>query len=125
MIDIDRFTHTLDELTGALPAEVFKGLNLGVGVVDRAKRGHDTPGGAPVYILGEYHVHPVMGRGVVLYYGSFLRVFPHLDGEASWRREIDRVLKHELTHHLESQAGDRDLAIADAMQMMKNRRDEP
>jgi hypothetical protein len=119
MIDIDTFTRLLEEQTAQLPQEIYAGLNLGIGVVEHAKRNPTLP---HLFILGEYHRHGVMGRGIVLYYGSFVQVYGALPVEAL-RREIDRVLKHELTHHLESQAGERDLEIEDAQKMNQLRRD--
>lgn len=119
MIDIDRFTAILDEQAALLPEAVFRSLNLGIGVADRHKRNRQSPPDRPLYILGEYHVHPVMGRGIVLYYGSFVHVYPNMNDEAAARQEIDRVLKHELTHHLEHQAGSRALEIADAQRLRR------
>lgn len=101
MIDLDRFTLVLGEQAALIPPQVFEGLNLGIGVAPHAKRNPDMP---HVFILGEYRAHGVMGRGIVLYYGSFRQVYGHLD-EPALRQEIDRVLKHELTHHLESRPG--------------------
>lgn len=117
MIDIDRFTQIVDERALLLPEAIFERLNLGIGVVERAKRQPQSRPGQPLYILGEYQVHHAMGRGILIYYGSFRQVFPWLD-EAALTIEIDRVLKHELTHHLESLAGARDLEIADARFLM-------
>ncbi|NLB39251.1 MAG: hypothetical protein GX810_08415 [Clostridiales bacterium] len=111
-VSVDAFTRMLEEQSALLPIEIFDGLNLGIGVVEHAKRSDDAPG---VYILGEYRAHGVMGRGIVLYYGSFARVYG-LTNAGQLRREIDRVLKHELTHHLESRAGENDLEIKDAHQ---------
>ncbi len=111
-VSVDAFTRMLEEQSALLPIEIFDGLNLGIGVVEHAKRSDDAPG---VYILGEYRAHGVMGRGIVLYYGSFARVYG-LTNAGQLRREIDRVLKHELTHHLESRAGENDLEIEDARQ---------
>lgn len=119
MIDIDRFSAILDEQVSLLPPEIFRSLNLGIGVVEGSKRNRHAAPGRPLYILGEYHVHPVMGRGIVLYYGSFARVYPDMNDETMARLEIDRVLKHELTHHLENQAGSRELEIADAQFLMR------
>ncbi|NLD52961.1 MAG: hypothetical protein GX650_08675 [Clostridiales bacterium] len=116
MIDLERFAVLLDEQVALLPAALFNRLNLGVSVAEQAKRESRARPGLPVYILGEYHRHPVMGRGVVLYYGSFRNVYGHLPEEAL-RLEIDRVLRHELTHHLESMAGDRDLEREDARRL--------
>lgn len=118
LIDIDRFSAILDEQAALLPAEIYRSLNLGIGVVERHKRDRRNTPARPMYVLGEYHVHPVMGRGILLYYGSFCRVYPYMNDEGEARREIDRVLKHELTHHLENQAGSRELEIADAQYLM-------
>ena len=120
MVDIDRFAAILEEQAALLPKEVLKNLNLGIGVSEKAKRDQRARPGLALYILGEYHVHHVMGRGVVLYYGSFQKAYPGLmDDEELLRPEIDRVLRHELTHHLESQAGNRDLEYDDAINLAK------
>lgn len=117
-MDIDRFAAILEEQAALLPAAVMQRLNLGIGVVPGARRDRRAEPGARLYTLGEYHRHPVMGRGIVLYYGSFQKVFPHLmENEPRLRAEIDRVLRHELTHHLESQAGSRELEIEDARRL--------
>ena len=42
-----------------------------------------------------------------------------MDDEELLRPEIDHVLRHELTHHLESQAGNRDLEYDDAINLAK------
>lgn len=117
MLSIDRFTHLLEQAVSRLPKGIFEGLNLGIGVVEGYKRQHRTASGTPAYILGEYRVSHAMGRGIVLYYGSFMRVYPGLEDEAQAFRLIEEVLKHELTHHLEHQAGARDLEIADARRL--------
>lgn len=122
-MDIDRFSEILDALTQRLPEAVYQELNLGIGVVERAKRDSRAKPGKPLYILGEYRTHPVMGRGILLYYGSFMRIFPGLD-EDGMAQEIDQVLKHELTHHLESLAGSRQLEIADAQRLIRWQEDE-
>ncbi len=117
-MNIDRFAAILEEQAALLPDAVMERLNLGIGVTPDAKRDRRAGPGLRLYTLGEYHRHPVMGRGIVLYYGSFERVFPHLmEDEDRLRLEIDRVLRHELTHHLESQAGSRDLEIEDARRL--------
>lgn len=113
MIDLDRFSQIVNAWAELLPEVIFKGLNLGIGVVERAKRQERSRPERPLFVLGEYRTHGALGRGILLYYGSFMKVFPGLD-EAHLTGEIDRVLKHELRHHLEGLAGARDLEIADA-----------
>ena len=118
MVDIDRFAAILEEQAALLPAAVTERLNLGICVAEGSKRDRRALPSARLCILGEYHRHPVMGRGIVLYYGSFQQVFPQLmEDEEALRKEIDRVLRHELTHHLESQAGSRELEIEDARRL--------
>jgi hypothetical protein len=118
LIDVDRFSRIVNAQAENLPEAIFRQLNLGIGVVERAKLdGHSAPD-RPLYVLGEYRWHHAMGRGIIIYYGSFVRAFSHVQDEAALSKEIERVLKHELTHHLESLAGARDLEIADAKFLM-------
>ena len=53
MISIDCFESLLNLAIGRLPRKVFEHLNLGVGLVERAKYHTHTASGRPVYILGE------------------------------------------------------------------------
>lgn len=117
MISIDRFEHLMEASIERLPARIFEGLNLGIGLVERAKLSHATASGQKACILGEYHVRPNLGRGIVLYYGSFKRLYPDLHDESEALSLIDSVIKHELTHHLEHQAGEHDLELEDARRL--------
>lgn len=113
MLSIDRFSQILEEIVEALPKEVFSGLNLGIGVVEGVRLNHSTASGLPAYILGEYRVHGQMGSGIVLFYGSFRQVYPNLSDDQTGRDIISEVIRHELTHHLEHRAGERDLIEED------------
>lgn len=119
MLSADRFTELLGRACAQLPPEIFEGLNLGIGVSEEAKTRAGTASGRSVYILGEYRAGPRMGRGIILFYGSFTKVYPNLEDEDEALALIDGVLRHELLHHLESQAGSRDLEIADARRLME------
>ena len=55
-------------------------------------------------------------KQIVIYYGSMMRLFDYLDDEGM-RREIARVLRHELKHHIEVRAGIRSLEKWDEEQM--------
>ena len=60
-----------------------------------------------------YHYEPYgMGRYVSLYYGSFVQVYRGRSVEAQ-KQGLKEVLYHELTHHIESMAGVRDLEVKD------------
>jgi len=112
----------LDEIAAELPPEVFRDLNGGVSLLPETRLSQADPGGG-LYTLGEYR-RDQMGRYIVIYYGSVCAVH----GGASRSRmlkHLKRILTHELTHHLESLAGERDLEIEDEIQLEKylNRKD--
>ena len=118
MIDINRFSQIVNLQAEKLPEAIFRRLNLGIGVVEHAKQEQHSKSDRPLYILGEYRVHHAMGRGILLYFGSFAHTYPNMQDEAALAELISQVLKHELTHHLESLAGAKDLEIADARFLM-------
>ena len=100
----------LDEVAATLPEGVFSELNGGVSLLPESRRSEADPSGG-LYTLGEYR-RDQMGRYIVIYYGS-IRI---VHGNAS-REEMLKILRdlliHELTHHIESLAGERDLEIED------------
>ena len=95
VISIDRFEEILGELAEELPAEFYTGLNGGILIEDRHPL-HPADRNGDLYIMGEYRNDPSTGRCIVLYYGSFRRVF---------------------RHHVEGRAGVRDLEEWDADQI--------
>ncbi|MBK5251524.1 MAG: metallopeptidase family protein [Peptostreptococcaceae bacterium] len=102
----------LDEVTVGFPQELFKELNGGILLFPETK--HNPVGRKnDLFILGEYHRGGNMGRYIVIYYGSFMKVYGRLEKEAL-RGRLIHTLKHEFTHHLESLAGERGLEIEDA-----------
>ena len=114
LISIDGINEMLDEIAAQLPEEVFYELNGGVSLLSETKLSEaDTDGG--LYTLGEYY-HDQMGRYIVLYYGS-IRVVHGGDTREELRENLKKLLAHELTHHIESLAGERDLEVEDANKM--------
>lgn len=105
----------LDEIAADFPQDIYKELNGGIMLLPQAKPGSKGKKNN-LYILGEYHSGGNMGRYIIIYYGSFSQVYGHLSKE-SLKKELIDTLKHELTHHLESLAGERDLEIQDAQDM--------
>jgi hypothetical protein len=98
----------LDEIAADLPQEIFKRLNGGYVLTEEVMR--DANG---FYILGQYHVQPTgLGRYVTVHYGSICEVFGNISPRM-FREKLKFVLHHELTHHLESLAGDKSLEIQD------------
>ena len=110
MITIDEMSLLLDEIAEELPPEVFRELNGGVSLVEETKRSVNDPDGG-LYTLGAYH-RDQMGRYIILYYGSICAVHGYKTRE-ELRNSLKELLTHELTHHLESLAGARDLEIKD------------
>ena len=107
----------LDQIAEELPGDFYKDLNGGILLLPSHKQ-HPAYDAGPLYILGEYHQSRDMGRYIVIYYGSFARVYGHLSPEKQ-RKELRRILIHEFTHHLESLAGEKDLAVKDAIRIQK------
>ena len=110
MITIEELNEMLDEIAAELPDEVFRDLNGGVGLLEDAKKSRADPDGK-LYTLGEYR-RDQMGRYIVIYYGSFCAVYGGVSHK-KMRKHLRDVLTHELTHHLESMAGEYDLEIKD------------
>lgn len=100
----------LDEIAAELPGEIFNDLNGGVSLLPETKISTADPDGG-LYTLGEYR-RDQMGRYIVLYYGSIRAVHGNSTRE-DLCMELKKLLSHELTHHLESLAGERDLEIED------------
>lgn len=109
MLSYEEAGLVLDELADALPPEIFDDLNGGVSFIEEAKRSEDGR-----YTLGTYF-RDALGKYIELYYGSFVELYGEMDDE-TFRRRLKSTLHHELTHHIESQAGDRSLEHWDERQ---------
>ena len=86
----------LEEIAGGFPDAFFLDLDGGIQLEERALPDPDFPPGE-MYIMGEY-VHDMLGRYIVLYYGSFAALLPEED-EEGWKDEIFATVAHEFTHH--------------------------
>ena len=118
MLSFEEAGRVLDEAVEALPEGIFDDLNGGVNLLPEEKQTEDGR-----YTLGLYH-HDAMGRYVEIFYGSFLKVFPHAT-DSQLAEELRKTLHHELTHHVESKAGDRTLEHWDEEQTALWREGEP
>jgi len=120
-VTMEEAGEMLDQIAAELPPPFFKELNGGILLLPDEKR-HPAQGLAGLYIIGEYHVDPMgLGRYITVYFGSFTQVHGHRT-RASQREKLREVLLHEFTHHLESLAGEKDLAIRDADDILRYRR---
>jgi len=114
MFSIEEISKMLDEIASELPEGVFRDLNGGVNLLPEEKKSDkDSDGG--LFTLGEYR-RDQMGRYIVIYYGSLSKVYGDSSHE-KMRKHLRDILTHELTHHLESLAGDRSLEIKDEMKL--------
>ena len=110
MFTIDEINEMLDEVAFELPEGIFGELNGGVSLLPEAKLSNSDPDGG-LYTLGEYR-RDQMGRYIVIYYGSICAVYGHCT-RGQMLENLRKLLAHELTHHLEALAGERDLEIQD------------
>ena len=114
MFSIDEIHDILDEVALELPEELFMELNGGVSLLPETKHNAADRGGG-LYTLGEYR-QDQMGRYIVLYYGSICAVHGGETRE-ELRANLKKLLAHELTHHVESMAGERSLEIKDEIRI--------
>lgn len=110
-VEIEEFLDMLDDISGEIPRELFKRLNGGIILLPEVKY-HPEGVGDNLYIMGEYRTSSTMGRTIVIFYGSFMKLYGHLEKE-DLRKCVKKTLLHEFTHHLESLAGEKGLEIED------------
>ena len=115
MVNFEEFQDLIDEIIQTFPEEFFRELCGGVFAREYVKI-HPASLHGELLIMGEYCIRPHLGRFIIIYYGSFERIYGHLDKEAL-AVHLRKVLLHEFRHHLESLAGERDLEVEDAMQI--------
>ena len=109
MLSFEESEVWVAELAGQLPEEILNGLNCGIILLPDTLIDDDG-----LLILGQYHVDPMgLGRYVTINYGSIVEAYGYLSNDR-FREKLRYVLYHELTHHLESLAGDKSLEIKDA-----------
>jgi len=112
MYNIDEVENMLNEIAEELPEDFFRFLNGGVMLLPETK--HHSQGN--LFIMGEYNCRADIGRYIVIYYGSFISAFGHLDRE-NFIRELKYTLIHEFTHHMEALSGERTLEIKDEIDL--------
>jgi len=111
------FDEYIDDLvTNEIPPMLLESLNGGIRL-SKALQQDDAEN--DYYILGEY-IEDNLGSYINLYYGSFM----HFYGDKSnkrIRKEILSTIKHELTHHIESLAGNETLAFEEDIEVAKRK----
>lgn len=119
MLSFDEVGDLLDKMAEHFPEEFFRELNGGISLLPDAKP--DEQEGPDLYIMGEY-CYDEMGRYINLYYGSFAAVYRDAPNDQV-KDELFQTLTHELTHHMESLAGERSLEYKDERFMEAYRRE--
>lgn len=114
-ISFEEFGQILDEVAEKLPAEIFVNLNGGINLIPDELSHPEADG---LFILGQYHYGGALGRYITIYYGSFMQLYSRRS-RTYIQRQIDRVLRHEFLHHLESMAGEKELEIKDAIDLAR------
>ena len=114
ILSFDQVGDLLDEMAEEFPQEFYADLNGGISLLPEAR---EDPEGEDLYIMGEY-CNDMMGRYIVLYYGSFAALAQEEDWTVEdWKRELHDTLAHEFTHHIEGLAGERGLEIKDQLEL--------
>ena len=119
MYTIDAVEAMLGQIADEIPSMYFEGLNGGVILLEACKEHPQSQGN--LYIMGEYCNRRDLGRLINIYYGSFMRLYGNAPEELL-RLKLRESLLHELTHHLETLAGERGLVIQDQIQLAEYRR---
>ncbi|MDO4748220.1 MAG: metallopeptidase family protein [Eubacteriales bacterium] len=110
MVSYEECGAMLDEIADEMPVELYRELNGGV-LLDRGFRMHPCAVNNDLYILGVY-VRDSLGKRIVLYYGSFVRVLKDKSKE-EYYNHLKKTLRHEVLHHNEYLAGCNDLVLYD------------
>ena len=120
ILSFDQVGDLLDEMAEEFPQEFYAVLNGGISLLPEAR---EDPEGEDLYIMGEY-CNDMMGRYIVLYYGSFAALAQQEDWtQEDWEDELYTTLSHEFTHHMEGLAGERGLEIRDELEMEQYRQE--
>jgi len=119
MITFDAVGVMLDDIADALPEDLFRELNGGIILLPDTLVHPESQQSDELYIMGEYIEEPMgMGRYIVIYYGSFIELYGDEEPEEQIEM-LKEILYHEFRHHLESMAGDQELDIKDAMELLE------
>ncbi|NBG89303.1 metallopeptidase family protein [Isachenkonia alkalipeptolytica] len=109
----------LDEIAEEVPEAFYRELHGGIILIPEEKKHRESKEAGNLYIMGEYHRN-AMGRKILIYYGSFKKMYPKAPIHIL-RKKLKDTLLHEFTHHIESLAGERGLEKKDEEKMHRYR----
>lgn len=118
---LEHFSQLADEVADEIPPEFFRKLNGGIILQTRSKLHSQSRPDAPLYVMGEYCRSHMMGRHIVIYFGSLNRIYGHCSDE-DMKKHIRSTIFHEFRHHLESLGGSRELEVEDEIRLAEYRR---
>ena len=118
MLSSLQYSQFLSELVDELPEEFFRELSGGV-IVSEAAPVPDYARAGDLYTLGHYQINHGM-RQIVMYRGSFNRVYPLAQGEEA-KGLLRGILRHEFRHHLEFLGGIHNSSSLEAEDARKKR----
>ncbi|MDO5041348.1 MAG: metallopeptidase family protein [Peptoniphilus sp.] len=107
---LDEFQRIVEKIYDEFDERFFVHLNGGV-VIEEDVCYHPEVRDGDLLVLGAYR-RDLIGRSIILYYGSFMEMYGYLT-EEELEREIRKTFEHELTHHLEFLARENDLEVED------------
>ena len=119
-VTINDAQEMLSELLDELPKAFFQDLSGGVQLLEEHKL-HAESGDVPLYVMGEYRTQRGMGASIVIYFGSFDKIYGYT-GRSRYKRALRRVLRHEFRHHVEALAGSKDLILEDKKNIAEYKR---
>lgn len=110
MVTFEECGEMLDEIADSIPNELYRKLNGGI-ILQPELKVHPKAVDNDLFILGEYR-RDNLGRYIVIFYGSFQRVYGHLPPD-KFKERLEHTLVHEIRHHNEFLAGYKDLIVYD------------
>ncbi len=116
MFTIDETNEMLNDIADEIPLDLYRELSGGIILLPQAKI-HPQAINNDLYIMGEYCISSI-GKCIKIYYGSFQRIYRHLNKE-NYYKQLKRVLVHEIRHHNETLAGCKDLILYDKQEINK------
>ena len=102
MLTADEFFEILQEVCDELPDMFFRELHQGV-VLSEAVKYSPYAKNNDLYIMGEYR-RSYFGNQIVIYYGSFMKLYGMLDRQ-QLKDRLRHTVRHEFRHHLEHLSG--------------------